>query len=38
LWKRPDDKIGAAFISNGISAEHARYLQSGGLGLILSEG
>lgn len=38
LWKRPDDKLGAVFISNGISSEHARYLELGGLGFILGDG
>ena len=38
LWKRPQDKLGAVFISNGISSEHARYLQLGGLGFILGDG
>ncbi len=38
LWKRPADRLGAAFISNGISAEHARYLALGGLGFILGDG
>ena len=38
LWKRASDKLGAVFISNGISAEHARYLALGGLGFILGDG
>jgi high affinity Mn2+ porin len=38
LWKRPDDKIGAAFIIDGISKEHAEYLALGGLGFILGDG
>lgn len=38
LWKRSQDKLGAVFISNGISAEHARYLQLGGSGFILGDG
>jgi high affinity Mn2+ porin len=38
LWKRPDDKIGAAFVIDGISKEHAEYLALGGLGFILGDG
>ena len=37
-WHRKLDKIGAAFASNGISAEHKRYLQLGGLGFLLGDG
>ena len=37
-WRRAQDKLGAAFISNGISSEHARYLALGGLGFILGDG
>lgn len=37
-WHRPDDKIGAAFIVNGISGDHARYLKLGGLGFLLGDG
>jgi hypothetical protein len=38
VWRRPEDKLGVAFITNGISAEHARYLQLGGLGFLLGDG
>jgi high affinity Mn2+ porin len=38
LWHRPEDKIGAAFVTNGISGDHRRYLQLGGLGFILGDG
>jgi high affinity Mn2+ porin len=38
LWKRPQDKIGAAFVIDGISKEHAEYLALGGLGFILGDG
>ncbi|HEX4137578.1 MAG TPA: carbohydrate porin [Bryobacteraceae bacterium] len=38
LWKRPQDKIGAAFVINGISKQHAEYLALGGLGFILGDG
>jgi carbohydrate-selective porin OprB len=37
-WKRPQDKIGAAFVVNGISAAHSQYLALGGLGFILGDG
>jgi carbohydrate-selective porin OprB len=38
LWKRNYDRAGAAFFSNGITSEHARYLGYGGLGLVLGDG
>ncbi len=37
-WRRKLDKVGLAFVSNGISADHQRYLQLGGLGFILGDG
>jgi hypothetical protein len=37
-WRRPEDKIGAAFVANGISGDHRRYLALGGLGFILGDG
>jgi high affinity Mn2+ porin len=37
-WRRAQDKIGAAFIVNGISGDHRRYLALGGLGFILGDG
>jgi high affinity Mn2+ porin len=37
-WRRPEDKIGAAFVLNGISGDHRRYLALGGLGFILGDG
>jgi high affinity Mn2+ porin len=37
-WHRAQDKVGAAFLSNGISPEHQRYLALGGLGFILGDG
>lgn len=37
-WKRPLDKIGAAFVIDGISKEHSEYLALGGLGFILGDG
>ncbi len=38
MWKRKYDRAGIAFVSNGISSEHARYLSYGGLGFILGDG
>jgi hypothetical protein len=37
-WKRKYDRAGVAFVTNGISSEHARYLSFGGLGFILGDG
>jgi hypothetical protein len=37
-WHRKLDRIGAAFVSNGISADHQRYLQLRGLGFLLGDG
>jgi high affinity Mn2+ porin len=38
LWHRPNDKVGAAFVTNGISGDHREYLALGGLGFILGDG
>jgi hypothetical protein len=38
LWRRRDDKIGAAFLVDAISGDHRRYLALGGLGFILGDG
>jgi len=37
-WHRSQDKLGAAFVVNGISGDHRRYLALGGLGFILGDG
>ena len=37
-WGRKLDRLGLAFVSNGISSAHARYLGYGGLGFILGDG
>ena len=37
-WHRPQDTIGFAVIDNGISAERERYLNAGGLGLLVGDG
>jgi high affinity Mn2+ porin len=37
-WNRPNDRVGAAFVANGIVAAHQRYLALGGLGFLLGDG
>ncbi len=37
-WKRSLDKVGLAFVSNGISKDHQEYLRLGGLGFLLGDG
>ena len=37
-WRRKLDKVGAAFVSNGISADHQHYLALGGKGFLLGDG
>jgi carbohydrate-selective porin OprB len=37
-WGRPNDRLGLAFVSNGISHDHAEYLGFGGLGFLLGDG
>jgi high affinity Mn2+ porin len=38
IWNRPGDKSGLAFVVNGISRNHRRYLALGGLGFELGDG
>jgi hypothetical protein len=38
IWRRSQDKIGVAFVANGLSGDHRRYLALGGLGFILGDG
>jgi high affinity Mn2+ porin len=38
LWRRPDDRVGLAALVNGISAERQRYLDAGGLGILVGDG
>src|ERR1700687_1631973 len=38
LWHRPLDKFGVAFVGNGISRNHRKYLALGGLGFVLGDG
>jgi carbohydrate-selective porin OprB len=37
-WHRKADKVGVAFVSNGISADHQHYLELGGKGFLLGDG
>lgn len=37
-WGRSDDKIGFAAVVNGISREHQRYLDAGGIGVLVGDG
>jgi hypothetical protein len=37
-WRRSQDKVGAAYVANGISGDHRRYLALGGQGFILGDG
>lgn len=37
-WHRQHDKIGLAFVTNGISGDHQEYLKLGGLGFLLGDG
>jgi hypothetical protein len=37
-WHRRDDKLGAAFVSDGISRDHQEYLRLGGVGFLLGDG
>jgi high affinity Mn2+ porin len=37
-WKQPDDVIGAAFITSGISKADQAYLAAGGIGILTGDG
>jgi high affinity Mn2+ porin len=37
-WSRADDTVGLAGIVNGISAARERYLNAGGLGIVVGDG
>jgi high affinity Mn2+ porin len=37
-WGRKFDRVGLAFVSNGISRHHQQYLALGGLGFLLGDG
>jgi high affinity Mn2+ porin len=38
LWHRADDTVGLVAIDNGISAQRERYLNAGGLGILIGDG
>jgi hypothetical protein len=37
-WQRAGDRVGVAFVSNGLSELHREYLKLGGLGFLLGDG
>jgi len=37
-WRRDNDKIGVAYVSNAIKRDHQNYLHYGGLGFLLGDG
>jgi high affinity Mn2+ porin len=37
-WRRSDDTVGAGVVDNGISAARERYLNAGGLGIVIGDG
>jgi high affinity Mn2+ porin len=37
-WKRPDDVIAIAAVTNGISKDHKTFLKAGGYGFIIGDG
>lgn len=37
-WGRADDTFGVAAVANGISREHQRYLDAGGVGVLVGDG
>ena len=37
-WRRPDDRLGAALLANGLSGPHRAYLAAGGYGFIIGDG
>ncbi len=37
-WRRPEDKIGLAVVSNAIKRDHQNYLRLGGMGFLLGDG
>jgi high affinity Mn2+ porin len=38
IWKRKNDRLSLAFVSNGISNDHRAYLAKGGYGFIIGDG
>jgi high affinity Mn2+ porin len=37
-WRRPQDRVGVALVSNGLSGPHREYLALGGEGFLLGDG
>jgi high affinity Mn2+ porin len=37
-WRRPDDRLGLALLSEALSGEHRDYLAAGGAGFLLGDG
>lgn len=37
-WKRKNDRLGFAIVSNGISSDHQLYLKNGNLGFMIGDG
>jgi high affinity Mn2+ porin len=37
-WRRAQDRVGVAVVSNGLSVPHREYLRLGGLGFLLGDG
>jgi carbohydrate-selective porin OprB len=37
-WRRAGDRVGVAFVSNGLSDPHREYLRLGGTGFLLGDG
>ncbi len=37
-WNRPQDRLGFAYVLNGLSPDHKDYLAAGGLGFLLGDG
>ncbi len=37
-WSRPDDTVGLAGVFNGIAKTHERYLDAGGIGVLVGDG
>jgi high affinity Mn2+ porin len=37
-WQRSDDRLGAAFVVEGLSGPHRDYLAAGGLGFLIGDG
>jgi carbohydrate-selective porin OprB len=37
-WRRPEDRLGLAVVSEGLSAPHREYLAAGGSGFLLGDG